>query len=137
MFYLFQMSVNLKAVFIDTFYNTINPREVSKFNEYTNKLMKFADKVEPFECKDIKIALTELMEAQKKIDDLKDQMNQLREEAKEKDSEICILWNVCFNVPQIGGLGTVLFVIGGILSVMIVCCFQKWCLSCCPCCVPG
>ena len=136
-FCLFQISVKLQAVFIDTFYNTANPKEMSKFKDYTNKLIKFADEVKPFECKDIKIALTELMEAQKKIDDLNDQMNQLKEEAKEKNSEICILWNVCFNVPQIGGLGTVLFVVGGILSVMIVCCCQKWCLSCFPCCVPG
>ena len=48
-------------MFIDTFYD-VNPsdKQTKKFNEYTNELWRFANKVEPFDMKDIEKALTEL-----------------------------------------------------------------------------
>ena len=104
--------------------------------------MEFADSAEPFECKDIKTALTELMEAQKNIHDLKNQLKNASDQLeKAKDDlnnkDVCLFWSFCFNPPQIGSFGTVMFVVGCIISILIVCCCQKWCLSSCPCCIPG
>ena len=130
----------MKALFIDTFYDPINPFEVGKFSEYTTHLWDFAQTVQPFECKDIKTALTELMEAMQNIDELKDQLNNAKEEleaASKGAAEVCLMWTFCFNPPQIGGFGTVMFVTGCIISILIVCCCQKWCISSCPCCLPG
>ena len=115
MYSLFQMTANLQAVFIDTFYNTINPKEVSKFNEYTTKLMEFADEVKPFECKDIQMALPELREAYKKIADLEKELekNKNNEDLSKKSN----------GFAQIGELGTALIVIGGIIGIGAVCLF--------------
>ena len=109
------MTANLQAVFIDTFYNTINPKEVSKFNEYTAKLMEFADEVKPFECKDIQMALPELREAYKKIADLEKELekNKNNEDQSQKSN----------GFAQIGELGTALIVIGGIIGIGAVCLF--------------
>ena len=62
----------LPAIFIDTYYNKNSPTEVEKFELYTDKLWQFARSRNPFECKDIKIALTEIRELQDAIGDLKD-----------------------------------------------------------------
>ena len=115
MYSLFQMTANLQAVFIDTFYNTKNPKEVSKFNEYTTKLMEFADEVKPFECKDIQIVLPELREAKKIIADLKKKLekNKNNEDLSKKSN----------GFAKIGELGTALIVIGGIIGIGAVCLF--------------
>ena len=55
---------NLPAVFIDTFYDKSSPIERDRFEENTQKLWDFAKSRNPFECKDIKIALTEIRELQ-------------------------------------------------------------------------
>ena len=55
---------NLPAVFIDTFYDKGSRTERERFDENTDKLWKFAKSRNPFECKDIKIALTEIRELQ-------------------------------------------------------------------------
>ena len=119
MYSLFQMTANLQAVFIDTFYNTINPKEVSKFNEYTAKLMEFADEVKPFECKDIQMALPELREAYKKIADLEKELekNKNNEDQSQKSN----------GFAQIGELGTALIVIGGIIGIgaFCLCCVYR------------
>ena len=60
----------MKAVFIDTFYKESDPNEKQKFDAYTTQLMDFADSRKYFECKDIKIALTELLEAQRNLADV-------------------------------------------------------------------
>ena len=62
----------LPAIFIDTYYNKNSPNEVEKFKLYTDSLWQFARSRNPFECKDIKIALTEIRELQDAIGDLKD-----------------------------------------------------------------
>ena len=127
------MSVNLQAVFIDTFYNPINPSEVSKFNEHTNKLMMFADKVQPFECKDIKIALNELMEAQQMLKNMTQELENLENEMKNQDSNC--LFGVCFRFNPItfGGLTTTLIIIGGLLAAICICTCQNPCNWCCTC----
>ena len=82
------------------------------------------------------------MEAQKELNELQDQLDQaekdLIEAQKQDDSEIClVVYWLCFNVPQVGGLGITLFIMGGIISILIVCCCQRWCLGTCSCCAPG
>ena len=56
--------IKLDGVFIDTFYDPQDENEKTKFDENLSRLWEFSITVKPFECKDIKVALTELMEAQ-------------------------------------------------------------------------
>ena len=56
--------ISLQGVFIDAFYDPNNEHETIKFSENVQNLWNFSASVDPFECKDIKTALTELMEAQ-------------------------------------------------------------------------
>ena len=128
----------MKALFIDTFYDPSSPKESEKFDTYTNQLMEFANSVEPFECKDIKTALTELMEAQQSILNLKNELEDVNNQLEDaNNNNVCLIWSLCFNPPQIGTFGSIMFVVGSITSILIVCCCQKWFLSSCPCCIPG
>jgi len=74
----------LQTVFIDTFYD-VNPSEkqTKKFNEYTNELWRFANKVEPFDMKDIEKALTELAQ---KTEDIKKLMKDLDKQKQENEN---------------------------------------------------
>ena len=60
----------LDAVFIDTYYNKENEYEVNKFRDNTKKLWMFAKSMDDnaFECKDIKIAITQIGKLQDKIE---------------------------------------------------------------------
>ena len=69
----FGVSFNLSAVYIDTYFDKSVPRERNAFNKYTKKLWNFASSRTPFECKDIKVALTEIKSLQNDIDKLKHQ----------------------------------------------------------------
>lgn len=62
----------LPSVFIDTYYDKDSPYEVEQFTQQTDKLLQFARSRNPFECKDIKIALTEIRGLQDKIEDLEE-----------------------------------------------------------------
>ena len=64
LFSLFKARISLQGVFIDAFYDPNNEHETIKFSENVQNLWNFSASVDPFECKDIKTALTELMEAQ-------------------------------------------------------------------------
>lgn len=132
-----QRAVKLRAHFIDTFFDPTNLNETRKFEEYTQNLMDFAQTVEPFECKDIKTALNELMEAQLAQKELMELLEEKEKQLAEQNNEVCFMWNFCFNPPQFGGFGGIMFVLGCILSILIVCCCQKWCLNTCHCCIPG
>ena len=66
----------LPSVFIDTFFDPDNPYEVDKFSENTNSLLTYAESREPFECKDIKIALTEIRQLHKQIERLNSEQMQ-------------------------------------------------------------
>ena len=48
-------------MFIDTYYDKDSEYELKKFREETNKLFEFATNRNPFECKDIEIALTDIL----------------------------------------------------------------------------
>ena len=63
----YKLRTPLRAVFIDTYYDPKNPKESSQFQENTDKLWNFAKNNNPFECKDIKIALTEIRELNNEI----------------------------------------------------------------------
>ena len=65
------LRAKLPSVFIDTYYDKDSPYELKKFNEETDKLFEFATKRNPFECKDIEIALTDIMKLNKEIQELK------------------------------------------------------------------
>lgn len=64
--------VRLPSVFIDTYYDQNSESETDRFKQYTAELLQFARERNPFECKDIKIALTEIRQLQNEIGDLKD-----------------------------------------------------------------
>ena len=68
----FSLKRDLQAVFIDTYYNKRDPNELRAFNKNTNKLFEFANKSEPFACKDIKMALTEIRELNNSIEELRE-----------------------------------------------------------------
>ena len=63
----FQSDVTLKTVFVDTFFEPTSTFESQQFLKYSTQLWNFTSNAKPFECKDIKTALTELMEADKSI----------------------------------------------------------------------
>ena len=66
-------------MFIDTYYHKDRPRERQIFEQETRKLWQFANSVDAFQCKDIKIALTEIKQ-------LENQIQQLNE--KERQSQL-------------------------------------------------
>jgi len=67
----------LPSIFIDTYFHPDQPTERAKFAQNTHKLLTFAQSVQPFECKDIEIALHEIREMQ-------NNMNKLKSESEEK-----------------------------------------------------
>ena len=71
------LKFRLPSVFIDTYYDKANEYELKKFNEATGALWNFANNNNPFECKDIKIALTDIRK-------LQDQIYELRQDQENK-----------------------------------------------------
>ena len=68
----------LPSVFIDTYYDKDSPYENKKFIEETQELFDFAKNRNPFECKDITIALHDIRNLQNEVEDLKrDQENKV------------------------------------------------------------
>jgi GTPase SAR1 family protein len=66
----------LPSVFIDTFFDPDSQYERDQFNLNTEKLMTLASNVEPFHCKDIEIALTEIEQMATQITKLIDETNE-------------------------------------------------------------
>ena len=139
--------MTLDAVFIDTFHNAQDNFERSKFLEYTDKLWNFADTIEPFECKDIKVALNELMEANQKLQNITQELERLENEMKNQDTNCFMGFCFKFNPITFGGLTTTLIIVGGLLAAICICSCQNpcnWCCtcwrncgSCSKCCFPG
>ena len=71
-----------RAVFIDTFYEAANPKEKGEFLKNTQLLWNFSVEADPFECKDVKTALNDLMEARKNITFLKEELKVKEEEIR-------------------------------------------------------
>ena len=75
----FNLKKDLKSVFIDTFYHHESAHETEVFQNNSQNLLDYALSREPFECKDIEIALTEIRQLQNHIDSL------VREEQDKKN----------------------------------------------------
>lgn len=71
----YNLKRDLQSVFIDTFYDQTSANETAAFAENSRTLFHFANSSKPFACKDIKIALSEIMQMQKDIDLLQQQEN--------------------------------------------------------------
>jgi len=76
----YSLENDLKSVFIDTFYHQESEHETEVFLNNSQKLLDFALSRDPFECKDIEIALTEIRQLQNHIDSL------VREEQDKKNT---------------------------------------------------
>ena len=79
-------SQNLPAVFIDSHYDRNNSLESSKFEKYTNDLLKFAENSGPFECKDIEIAKTELAKLYEDIEKERDENERLNKDLEKSNA---------------------------------------------------
>lgn len=66
----FGVELTVPAVFIDAFYDNSNRLEVEKFHENVDALMQFANNTQPFECKDIKTAMLEIIHLEKQAQSL-------------------------------------------------------------------
>ena len=75
----FSLKRDLDSVFIDTYYHQDSARERQIFEEETRKLWQFANTVDAFQCKDIKIALSEIRQLEYEIQ---------KQKEKEKQSQI-------------------------------------------------
>ena len=66
--FIFQNKIRLKAFFINTHYEDVGTDKAKeKFDEYTEKLWKFATSVDPFPMKDIEIVYGDYLELLKKL----------------------------------------------------------------------
>lgn len=66
----YNISVKVPAVFIDTFYDPNEETELKMFRNNTISLWNFSKSIEPFECKDIKQALSDISTLYYKINNL-------------------------------------------------------------------
>jgi len=66
----YSLERDLQSIFIDTFYHKDSLKETEMFQKNTRMLWEYAVSREPFECKDIEIALTEIRELQNSIENL-------------------------------------------------------------------
>jgi len=73
---------DLPSVFIDTFYD-VGPSQFAtiKFRENTARLLHYGiEKKEPFQCKDIEIARSEILEQQKRLSEMTQIVNKMEQE---------------------------------------------------------
>lgn len=144
----------LPAFFIDTFYDPDNQYEVDKFQQNTNALFDLAKSLDPFECKDIKIALSEIRKLHKDIKKLNIEHDQktriisnLLEEVRDLNRtlktfgistkrpqhepqeglEYCAL-NRCYTPTEFALFGIGAIVMGVMLGVVGISWFKQQCL---------
>ena len=125
------MEHEIPAVFIDTHHTNSSERELKKFKYNTEKLWKFAVEREPFECKDIKRALTEIGELRDKIEDRRRDIKRQNEtlevlvESLER-SKHC-LSHKCYTTSEVALFGTGLLVLGLFAAVALLAVYQNLC----------
>jgi hypothetical protein len=144
----------LPAFFIDTFYHHDMPLEVEHFKEQTTDLMELAQSLQPFECKDIKIALSEIRKLHQDVKKLNQEQEQklkiitnLLEEVHrlnqtltqhgistappqqehQEGREYCTM-NTCYTPTEFVLFGIGAIVIGVMLGVVGISCFKQHCL---------
>ena len=74
---------------MDTFHDPDSREEKTAFQENVDRLLTFSASVKAFECKDIKKALTELMEANKRVEDLREKLKLAEEKSCELHKLFC------------------------------------------------
>jgi len=140
----YNLKNDLKSVFIDTFYHHESPQETEVFHNNSQNLLDYALSRQPFECKDIEIALTEIRQLQNHIDslvreeqdkkniiqDLIEQRNELQRvlnmhglttpsphSQKQEGSTYCAL-NKCYTPTEFAMFGIGAIVMGTMLGVI-------------------
>lgn len=90
----FKFDFDLPVVFIDTFHNRQNTREVQKFQQNVETLWQFAQSrlESPFRCKDIQIALSDISLLTDKVKDLKEE-NERKTREIESLSKTVVVYN--------------------------------------------
>eukprot|EP00092_Neocalanus_flemingeri_P014716 GFUD01015879.1.p1 GENE.GFUD01015879.1~~GFUD01015879.1.p1 ORF type:complete len:459 (-),score=122.68 GFUD01015879.1:353-1729(-) len=150
----YNLKKDLNSVFIDTYYHHESSHETEVFNNNSQALLDYALSREPFECKDIEIALTEIRELQNHIDslvreeqdkkniiqDLIEQRNNLQktltmhglttpspQSEKQEGSSYCSK-NKCYTPTEFGMFGIGAVVMGIMLGVIGISWFKHQCL---------
>eukprot|EP00088_Acartia_fossae_P030571 TRINITY_DN31582_c0_g1_i3.p1 TRINITY_DN31582_c0_g1~~TRINITY_DN31582_c0_g1_i3.p1 ORF type:complete len:427 (-),score=108.38 TRINITY_DN31582_c0_g1_i3:89-1369(-) len=150
----FRVDYKLDSVFIDTYYDHNNQYETDQFQLNTEKLLRLANSMEPFECKDIEIALTEIQEMQGKIEQLKlethERSNIIQNLISERDdlrklvgnrteliqpqqcarngAKIFCVSNKCYTPTEFSLLGVGCTVLGIMIGVVGISWFKAHCL---------
>ena len=117
----------IPAVFIDTFHTNSSAVERHKFEQNAGKLWRFAAEREPFECKDIRRALTEIRELREDIEergrDVEEQAALL--ESMEKYRHC--LAHKCFSTTEVALYGGALLAAGLLVALVAVALYQHRC----------
>eukprot|EP00092_Neocalanus_flemingeri_P020273 GFUD01021956.1.p1 GENE.GFUD01021956.1~~GFUD01021956.1.p1 ORF type:complete len:392 (-),score=121.32 GFUD01021956.1:357-1532(-) len=146
----FSLGRDLDSVFIDTYYHNKSPKELEVFSNHSRILWEYALSREPFECKDIEIALTEIRELQNHIDSLVkeeevkktiiESLLQQREQLQrsltqyqvptpspQSEFSYCTT-NKCYTPTEFALLGLGVAVLGVLLGVLAISCLKQQCL---------
>jgi len=150
----YNLKKDLKSVFIDTFYHQESAHEAEVFQNNSQVLLDYALSREPFECKDIEIALTEIRQLQNHIDslvkeeqdkkniiqDLIEQRNELQKvlnlhglttpspnSQRQEGSTYCAV-NKCYTPTEFAMFGIGAIVMGTMLGVIGISWFKHQCL---------
>lgn len=94
------VTVDIPAVFIDSYYDPNHETELNMFQKYTQELWDFATTVPPFQCKDIKVALTEIRELKLDLEEKTNQASSLTSELEVLKSQKTILENLVTNLTK-------------------------------------
>jgi GTP-binding protein EngB required for normal cell division len=150
----YSLKTDLKSVFIDTFYHQESQHEIEVFHNHTQTLLDFAVSRDPFECKDIEIALTEIRQLQNHIDslvreeqdkkniiqDLIEQRNELQKvlnmhglttpspHSERQDGSSYCAMNKCYTPTEFAMFGIGAIVMGTMLGVIGISWFKHQCL---------
>jgi len=150
----YNLKKDLKSVFIDTYYHNESQYETDVFHNNSQNLLDYALTREPFECKDIEIALTEIRQLQNHIDslvreeqdkkniiqDLIEQRNTLQrtlnmhglttpspQSERQEGSAYCSK-NKCYTGTEFGMFGFGAVIMGVMLGVIGISWFKSQCL---------
>jgi len=148
----YSLQRDLEAVFIDTFYHDESNQETDVFKNNSQLLWEYAAARQPFECKDIEIALTEIRELQILLDNLVDEekakdvkISELSQERDKLQSAILhyhmsttpqpasLEWsyctmNKCYTPSEFYLFGVGAGVLGIMLGVLLISWYKQQCL---------
>merc|ERR1719245_2782695 len=107
----FNFQQDLPVVFIDTYYDIYEGTKSGEmYKKYVKELWDFADRKEPFDLKDIKIALNELAEQKRKIQSLTNELNNKPEAVQ----------SMRFDSGQFVGFGFGMLLMGFVISGVVI-----------------